>query len=266
MASLDSARAKLRRADEHLECLQSAMERLLHPKRYEITEQTDTKSGERFYELLDPPDLPAEWSLLIGDCVSNARSAIDHLAWQIASRNTAKAAKAASKSRPRPPKDTEFPIFVDISDSDTAKKLERKLGYFLVEDEGLIRDEQPYLRGDLAHAQPLWLLHELRNADTHREIHTMLMSVHFPDRPLHTATIGEHGLKLWVSPDYDMEIPSLETIALGEGDTVKTTLKVKANFAPNVTFDQRGADFHGQEVLPVLRACRDEVERVLGLF
>ena len=50
------------------------------------------------------------------------------------------------------------------------------------------------------------------------------------------------------------------------GDVVATTVTMSAKFSPYVKFDMPGEDFDGLEVLPVLRSCRDEVDRIIGLF
>jgi hypothetical protein len=66
-------------------------------------------------QLLNPPDLPTEWVLLVGDFAANARSALDHLAWQLALRNTWRASREKKARRPWPPEDTEFPIYASVA-------------------------------------------------------------------------------------------------------------------------------------------------------
>jgi hypothetical protein len=101
------------------------------------------------------------------------------------------------------------------------------------------------------------MLHRIRNSDAHRTLHTVLASVPF--------SVIEQMYRLDSPSAWPEEVKKL-TAALSPGDVLKTALKVRANFSPYVTFDQRGADFHEQEVLPLLNRCRDEVERILGLF
>jgi hypothetical protein len=240
------------------------MRKQLDAKEYTVTRQAETKVTEGGTEtrlepmqLLDPPDLPLEWPLMIGDFASNARAALDHLAWQLALRNTWSASRARKARKPWPPEDTEFPIYASIPNTRTAKRLKTKLSRFRPADRKLVAKEQPHNRGNLAHAEPLWMLHHIRNTDTHRTLHTVLATVPF-------SLVGE-----MYRPGSPFYLPGKFTdltASLRAGDVLQTTLKVEANFSPYVTFDQRGADFHGQEVLPLLHRCRDEVERILGLF
>ena len=272
MAWLDGPRRKLARADEHLRVLEAQMRKKLDAKAYTVTREAQTKVTESGTEtrvegmqLLDPPELPPEWSLLIGDFAYSARGALDHLAWQLALRNKWRESRARKAGKPWPPKNTEFPIFVCVTNKNDARWLKTKLSYFRPADRNTIAAEQPYKRGKLAHSQALWLLHRIRNTDAHRTLHTVLASVP-------ASALGEM-LKRVPTPEggeafYFPELlkKELAAVQLNTGDVLQTTLKVEANFSPFVAFDQRGADFHGQEVLPLLHRCRDEVERIMGLF
>jgi hypothetical protein len=260
---LDDPRRKLAWADKHLRVLEKDMRKKLGAKEYTITREAYTEVTEAGIEtrlgetrFLNPPDLPPDWALLIGDFASNARSSLDHLAWQLALRNTQGASHAQRQGLAWPPERTEFPIYADISDPRYAQALKTKLNRFRAVERKIVSDLQPHNRGNLAHAETLWLLHHVRNTDAHRTLHTVLASVPFSVL-----------VQLYASGDLPGEVKKLTaTVGLAPGDTLKTTMKIGTKLAPYVTFDQRGADFHGQEVLPLLNRCRDEVERILGLF
>jgi hypothetical protein len=111
------------------------------------------------------------------------------------------------------------------------------------------------------------MLHRIRNDDAHRELHTVLAS--FP-----ASAIGDFyrqvpsaagGTEFYLPQQLKKALAPLVANA-SPGDRIETTLKVKAQFSPYVTFDQPGTVYHGQEVLPLLHRCRDEVERIIGLF
>jgi hypothetical protein len=256
------------------------MHRRLNAKKYTVTRKGLTRitpdgGTETIFqgglEFTKPPELPVEWALLIGDFASNARAALDHLAWQLVLDNTWTPSRAKKNGRrwtQWPPKDTEFPIFVakpNLRDPRRDKRLERRLSYFRPKPRATIAGLQPYKRGQLAKAEPLWMLKELRDADTHRELHTVLARI--PEgaiRDLVRIVPSAAGGQEFYLPQQLKK--ALATLKANPGDVVELTLKLQANFAPYVTFDQRGAVFHGQEVLPLLHRCRDEVKRILGLF
>lgn len=83
MHPLANPRLKLKRADQHLNVLKRHIRRLNkeHPDR--IREESDPKTGQPI-KSAEKPDTPLQWSLIIGDIAHNLRSALDHLAWQIA--------------------------------------------------------------------------------------------------------------------------------------------------------------------------------------
>jgi hypothetical protein len=246
------------------------MRRRLDTKKYTVIAQSETKITEfgpetrmQDWRLVNPPELPPEWSLLIGDFAANARSALDHLAWQLALRNTWRASRERKAGNEWPPEDTEFPIYASISKARTAKRLKTKLNRFRPSGRSIVASVQPHTRGNLAHTEPLWMLHRIRNTDAHRTLHTVLAGI-----PLNVL----FNLIRFGTADPDVRPPATTeemekfVASLNEGDILQSTYKVEADFSPYVTFDQRGADFHGQEVLPLLNRCRDEVERILGLF
>ncbi len=272
MASLEGVWRKLDRADEHLSHLRREMDERLNAQEYTVAEQADSQSGEHVKRLVDPPDLPPEWAPVIGDFTYNARATLDYLAWQLALLNEIGARRAARRGRNWPPKGTEFPIYADVSDPSKAKRLQAKLNRFSDQHREVIDRLQPHRRGNLADAEPLWLLDRFRNADAHRELHTVLIGVpaSLPEA-LHTVKRDPKSGRVIVEVDESFEHRFEELqinppLYILPGDSVQTTLKIKANFAPYVTFEQRGAMFDGQEVLPLLDTIRSEIERVIGLF
>jgi hypothetical protein len=232
-----------------------------------VTPDGGTETLLQGLEFINPPDLPPEWALLIGDFVANARAALDHLAWQLALDNTWKASRVKKKGKPWPPGDTEFPIFATDPEPSKDKRLKRRLSYFRPKPRAIIASLQPYKRGNLAKANPLWMLKKLRDTDTHRELHTVLATVPASAASdlLRLVPSAAGGQEFYLPQQLKKQLAAL-TAGAKPGDVIEATLKIKANFAPYVTFDQRGAVFHGQEVLPLLHRCRDEVERILGLF
>lgn len=102
MADLSGSIAKLDRAEFHLKQLEAAIEvwrdsRPATATGHENADRTEITFTCRFSTV---PDLTG-WGLIIGDCVHNLRSALDHVVWQ------------AAGIAGRAPSGTEFPIFTD---------------------------------------------------------------------------------------------------------------------------------------------------------
>ena len=247
------------------------MGRRLDAKTYTVTEKAYSDSGKHVIEVLDPPKLPREWSLGIGDIAFNLRASLDYMAWQLALLNTRgrERIKANKAGKSWPPGGTQFPIVADISTRKKKKAFENRLRPFLARHQSRIRREQPYQRRGNAQTQPLWLLHELRNVDAHRVLHTIVPRVQVWDEPLHRVSVSEGGRATVEISEHlphrfqELNIPPVD---LDPGDSLQTTLKVEANLATRVAFDEPGTVLHDQEILPLLDRIRVEVQRVLNVF
>lgn len=82
--SFEGADAKLARAFEHLESLNTEIQRVLDSQPYPVGAHYKPEAAE-----IDLYALPAEfpllaWGVRVGDCLHNLRSALDHIAWQLA--------------------------------------------------------------------------------------------------------------------------------------------------------------------------------------
>src|SRR3954463_2823501 len=101
---LEGARLKIARAREHLDAVTAAITIWLE------TEPNETRSkpapipprqpayldnDTQVLPVFVPGDPPARLSILVGDCVTNARAALDHVVWQLALRYFAPAINPA---------------------------------------------------------------------------------------------------------------------------------------------------------------------------
>lgn len=80
----DSARRKLRRAEEHIDALEKIVSGIVHSKHYKVAVVQDPATKKTSVRL-DKPDsrtLPPI-TPLIGDAVHNLRSALDHVAFEV---------------------------------------------------------------------------------------------------------------------------------------------------------------------------------------
>jgi hypothetical protein len=152
---------KLARASYHLDSFEAKVRewRDEHTHRYES--HFDRESGKQFVYIRFPEPLPAEFRLIIGDCLHNLRSALDNLAYELAVRH-----HGSSPLPGRFDRRSEFPIFGDREW--TARERRNKIGCIHPRAQAIIKRLQPYNRGDKFASDPLWKLHELSNMDKHR--------------------------------------------------------------------------------------------------
>jgi hypothetical protein len=80
---LVSARWKIWNAHQHLNALDSAVERFLKSRFYTVVMAKQDRKGRLPVAFGDVADPPPEIGLLIGDCAHNLRAALDYIAWAI---------------------------------------------------------------------------------------------------------------------------------------------------------------------------------------
>lgn len=159
---LDGARLKIIRAQEHLDSLCEEIRGYLHQHPYEIV--TEKESDLTVGKAIITARPPLRLSAIVGDCVANARAALDYIAWELAARYL---------DKPRMRLDVRgdlrlasFPLFNKGTDPARGNHLNgltnRQMPAAAVD---LIDAVQPYHGG-----QELWWLHELVNRDKHRSL------------------------------------------------------------------------------------------------
>jgi hypothetical protein len=164
---------KLDRANQHLMDLRAAVTSFteLEPHGVEIKPQSEpSKYAIRGIYERNPPD---RLSVLIGDCVHNLRSALDHVVWGLSMHysNTADG--------------SEFPIFLDGSKNAKPWQEKRvpasvlyKMRHVPPDAQTLIEGLQPYNRANgPKDLHPLWLLHNLDIEDKHHRFNIVAATV-----------------------------------------------------------------------------------------
>jgi hypothetical protein len=155
---LDGARAKIARAEYHLEELHSETGFWINGSPYALMEKRDTKPDTYCFELIEMHDPPMALGLIFGDYVHNLRSALDHLVWQFVLLN--------GRTVPRHRwNEVYFPV-VDTRVGEFWEK--PPLRWLTAEQVMFIEGFQPYRSGDAPN--PLSDLNYLWNADKHRLI------------------------------------------------------------------------------------------------
>ena len=112
---------------------------------------------ERF-RVREPP--PLRWGVMLGECVHNLRSALDHLVCQLTLLDGGTMEDCAQ---------TQFPI-ASKSEAQFEGMADARIPGLSKWHRAMIKRAQPYRAGDLAWKHPLTILAELSNADKHRLI------------------------------------------------------------------------------------------------
>jgi hypothetical protein len=158
---------RLDRAVEHLKSLKAEVAEWQEEHPVRIVPDFDLQSGKKLVRVKDVQAPPPRFSVIIGDCLHNLRSALDNLAYQLAE---------TGYGGPIPDsiaKSVEFPIFLTRGDWNYRKAGAKRITHMRAGAKAIIKGLQPYNRGDETAASHdlLWILHKLNNIDKHRLPH-----------------------------------------------------------------------------------------------
>jgi hypothetical protein len=259
---LHGPRLKVKRANEHIRDLEGLiLDFLTHdPKPYSISIHDEAESGDQVYVVHVAATPPEEWGLIIGDCVHNLRSALDHLAWQLVESN-----------RQTPSENTTFPI------SATKAKFESpgtqgKMHTFSRDARAAVTALKPYQGGNEA----LWRIHRLNIIDKHHLLipvgaayRNFIVTMRIPKHPDWPAEPGapEFFPPIALQPKDRMyplvaDAPIFRIMA-----AARSSPEVDNNY--QFTFEiafGKGDPVEGEPVIPTLRQLADEVERLIEGF
>lgn len=153
-------REKLRRAHMHREDFERRVDRFVHSNAYSVIREDDFETSERCYIVQVHKRAPlVRWGALIGECLFNFRSALDHLAYDLAVAHKGRLTVAEERN-------SGFPIFHHRAPKKW--ELDNMIGAVHPEARRLIKKMQPYGRKDRAALKYLDLL---CNFDKHRTLH-----------------------------------------------------------------------------------------------
>jgi hypothetical protein len=156
--ALDDCRAKIAHARTRAEELTRAVKAFLDTDPYELVHRDDAQTGERIISVSvreDPPS--AALAITVGEIVYSLRSGLDYMARQLVLANGQ-----------NPTTRTEFPIFSD--GTRYAADAPRKTLGMSPQAIALIDSLQPFAWPTPLQRHPLWILHELHNADEHHKL------------------------------------------------------------------------------------------------
>lgn len=157
---LESARAKVDRAKYHLRQLDDEIHSDGNAKKYGISFDHKTQTNELLIKALVPHGLFVHYSIVAGEVIGHARSALEHAVWEIV--------PVAIPGR------TGFPVFRLETKADRVKPDDRcydRHGIRMIHGintraEAVIKAAQPF--GPNFQTNLLYVLNELWNTDKHR--------------------------------------------------------------------------------------------------
>ena len=85
--SLDGPRTKLAWAESHLQLFQDEWQKLVDAHAYTFIHEVHADGLNHRYRAVAVPELDPKWTLLLGDCIHNLRSALDQLVCELVRAN-----------------------------------------------------------------------------------------------------------------------------------------------------------------------------------
>ncbi len=191
--TLEGVDLKLDRAKERFDTLCKSITKFVADEdsySLALDKDGDGRGALRVSEVKRPPP---DWGLLIGECVHQYRSALDHLIFQLVLSNSHGYLPARVVRR------SEFPIF--NSGPKFGGKRNRKgmpppgRGWAKIQDTpvdawAIIEALQPYHRRKNPKTRALWQLQELSNVDKHRLLHVTYWSFRAPSFTFRTKNVS----------------------------------------------------------------------------
>lgn len=167
--SLNDPLAKISRAGEHLVSLKAEAREFLASSPWQNTRDTERAPEFVLYTFKVVRTPPKRVALIVADVVHNLRSALDHLAWQLARTTT------------ETPYDRTFFPILKKDTAQSRRTFASALRDVPPEAQRIIAGFQPYQAGDEAENHPLWILQSLWNIDKHRAISPLAATIYLPE-------------------------------------------------------------------------------------
>ena len=236
--------AKLGRVERQINEITSEVDRLCADVHRSIVREVREDLDKQLWVYRgETPDVPVEWSVILGEILHNLRSALDHLVWQLVLDNGQE-----------PGRHNAFPITTERAS--WQKNKDTLLKGVSLRHKAMIECLQPYTGGmnlpfDVS---MLRTLNDLSNAEKHRHLFVTVV-----------ASEGIDPIDFVLNrPDFDVssERPPLKGSApLGKIESGKVLLRfnnpdtaIQPTFQINVSFGDM-EHFGDQPILPILDGC-----------
>lgn len=228
---LDESRAKIRRAQKHLNSLRMSVEAARAHQRYGVRGRFNVKTQRREVRIHLPPSLSIRWGLLAGEIIHHARSSLDYAVWQAISLNGERPSEGT----------TGFPIFT--KESDYEHRGTRMIKGVNPRVARVIKDLQPF--GPNHASDPLWQLNQLWNFDKHRRLNLAVLGA------------GVYKAAPFARGQIQISVPPLKHGTLISAAPLWVAdMTVNEVFSGEITFDEAGPG-QGKPLLPILATLVD---------
>ena len=238
---LEGPRAKVQRAQHHVQEPKGAISEFLTRLPYRFTVEADPDQAYQRIVITGAKSIPSTISLIIGDAIHNLRSALDHVAWEL------------FRSRGIKDQAIQFPVL------STAKVANQKISDLQAANPAaanVLASLKPYRGGNLA----LYGLHRIDIIDKHR---LFVRTGRIPGQQL-SSFVSRHGtVTIITNRGANLEmmrkgywrIPAARP--LRDGDAVFAHVDIAFAFA---------RPFAGEAVVPLLSDLADYINKVIGSF
>lgn len=138
LATMDGCYAKLARAEHHLRSIEESIStfRAAHP--FKVTVERNVSDKTFIFRAYDVEPCDPEWGTLIGDFAHNARSALDHLVFQLSILGLGRDLTPVEAKKPQ------FPVYETLT---AYRGAERGIAYLLPEHKQRIWEIQRSIPG-----------------------------------------------------------------------------------------------------------------------
>lgn len=256
---LDGVRSKIDRAKNHFQNLHATISTLFAPEndtttaghKYEADRQELIVTLQKAIPL--DPTLP----LIVGDCIHNARSALDYLVFQLAILNKAPIISATK---------TSFPVYLTPKEFKNAVR--NKVAPFISASAlAEIEKLQPYATGNARESDILWVLSQLDIIDKHRLL-IVAVSKFRPTAFCVTVPTGEQFAHEIASDSWKASEDGAEIIRFYLSQPIKQPGKVNVEVktATTLQIENTGLVCDGMQVEAVLSDCIQHVVNIIDGF
>lgn len=250
--STDGLRLKLDRFEHNMEDFGDALAAHVNSEAIRIVPEFEPETGfHKIFLEMDPPG--PEFSLIIGESAHNLRSALDHLAWQLATVD----------GPPPMPESVQFPILSRKPRKGFANH--RFVNGMRPEHRAILEDFQPYNAG---HDETILEgLAWISNTDKHRLLHTAAAWIEESD-PGHLSAYP--GSRI-VSAEFGREAGILEQRAeIGRVRVLPANpdlqMHVRVEPSIGVAFGDPTSPVYGITADGLLRKIKEIVEGLIAVF
>lgn len=158
---LDGALEKFNRSKEQFDDLRVEMDAFFNqkPAPHSSLGEFDAEAWEWVERFQVREEPPLRFGVILGDCLHNLRSSLDHVIWQV-----------TLLDGETPNDSTQYPI-ASKSEAQFESMADRRIPGLSDRHRAMVKSTQPYHRGNEASAHPLAMLATLSNMDKHQIVH-----------------------------------------------------------------------------------------------